>query len=191
MPNWCNNRLQIRGTKEDLLAFVNDGMRTAMSTITSFDTPESKFNDYKEVTDLNEIDCFGKIPFPNLSAWLPMPKEMIGNNNSNWYSWALGNWGCKWDVDICYYTYNESLEGENDFSIVLDYDTAWSPNDEWVRYVGEKYPYLYFQLDAYEPGCQIEFGCICEDGEYCECEPDQAWIDEWKYEDEEMEDEDY
>jgi hypothetical protein len=183
MPNWCNNRLQIKGTKEDLLAFVNDGMRIASTTQTSFDALPC--NKYKEVTDLKEIDCFDKIPFPYLSAWLPMPTEMVADNKSNWYFWALGNWGSKWDVDICYYTYNESLKGENDFSIVLGYETAWSPNNEWVRNVGKKYPNLYFELDAYEPGCQIEFGCVCEDGNYFECEPDQDWIDDWKWDDDE------
>lgn len=189
MPNWCNNRLKIQGTKEDLLAFVNDGMRTAMSTITSFDTPETRFNRYKEVTDLNEIDAFDKLPFPNLSAWLPMPKEIVTEVNPEWRNWALGNWGCKWDVEILYYNYVEGCEGDDDFMIILDYDTAWSPNDEWVRNVGEKYPNLYFELDAYEPGCQIEFGCICEDGNYCECEPDQDWIDDWKFGNEEEEEE--
>lgn len=183
MPNWCNNRLTIIGTKEDLLAFVNDGMRIASTTQTSFDAlPSDK---YKEVSDLKAIDCFDKIPFPRLSAWHPMPTEMFTNDNSNWWGWALGNWGCKWDTEVLYYTYNESLEGESDFSIVLNYETAWSPNNEWVRNVGEKYPNLYFQLDAYEPGCQIEFGCVCEDGYYFECEPDQDWIDDWKWDDEE------
>jgi hypothetical protein len=51
--------------------------------------------------------------------------------------------------------------------------------------VGEKYPNLYFQLDGYEPGCQIEFGCVCEDGNYFECEPDQDWIDDWRWDDDE------
>lgn len=185
MPNWCNNRLTIIGTKEDLLAFVNDGMRIASTTQTSFDAlPSDK---YKEVSDLKAIDCFGNIPFPRLSAWHPMPTEMFTNDKSNWWGWSLGNWGCKWDTEVLYYTYNESLEGESDFSIVLNYETAWSPNNEWVRNVGEKYPNLYFQLDGYEPGCQIEFGCICEDGYYCECEPDQDWIDDWKWDDDEEE----
>jgi hypothetical protein len=183
MPNWCNNRLTIIGTKEDLLAFVNDGMRIASTTQTSFDAlPSDK---YKEVSDLKEIDGFGNIPFPRLSAWHPMPTEMFTNDNSNWWGWALGNWGCKWDTEVLYYTYNESLEGESDFSIVLNYETAWSPNNEWVRNVGEKYPNLYFQLDGYEPGCQIEFGCVCEDGNYFECEPDQDWIDDWRWDDDE------
>ena len=187
MPNWCYNRLQIVGTKEDLRTFVNDGMRTAMSSMTSFDATENKFHLYKEVTDLREINMFDKIPFPNLSAWLPMPTNLITQENENWRTWALGNWGCKWDVDISTFTYNEGFEGENNFAIVLDYETAWSPNNEWVRNIGEKYPNLYFVLDAYEPGCQIEFGCFCEDGNYCECEPDQDWIDDWKWDDEEDE----
>lgn len=185
MPNWCNNRLKIVGTKEDLLAFVNDGMRIASTTQTSFDAlPSDK---YKEVSDLKEIDCFDKIPFPYLSAWLPMPTEMFTDDKANWWGWALGNWGCKWDSEILYYTYDESFEGENNFSIVLNYESAWSPNNEWVRNVGEKYPNLYFELDAYEPGCQIEFGCVCEDGNYFECEPNQDWIDDWKWDDDEEE----
>ena len=189
MPNWCYNRLQIRGTRADMLAFINDGMRTASTTITSFDAMPK--DEYKELTEITQLNS-DKFLFPHLSAWLPMPKELITNDSIGWRNWAIGNWGCKWDVEIDN-TYNEFTiyddEETDETLIVLDYETAWSPNDEWVRNVGEKYPNLYFELDAYEPGCQIEFGCTCCDGNYCECEPDQCWIEDWKFGDEEEDEE--
>lgn len=190
MPNWCNNRLQIKGTKADILAFVNDGMRIASTMVTSFDTPETNFGKYREVTDLNEIgwEGDGKLPFPHLSAWYPMPKEMIGDNHSNWHSWAIANWGTKWDVNIDdVYNNFTPYDDDEESCIVLDYQTAWCANNEWVRNVGEKYPNLYFELDAYESGNQYEFGCTCLNGIYCECEPDQVWIDDFKFPDEEDE----
>lgn len=75
-------------------------------------------------------------------------------------------------------------------TLVLDYDTAWSPNDGWLVSVGEKYPHLTFYLDYYEPGMNFDGGAIVEDGEYGECDVDEDWKEQFVWEDEDEEDED-
>ena len=47
MPNWCNNRLQIVGKGTDVLAFVNDGIRTALAGRTSFEEKDEKINYFR------------------------------------------------------------------------------------------------------------------------------------------------
>lgn len=59
---------------------------------------------------------------------LPMPTGFSTNNGySNiGYYWCNTIWGTKWDVIEPVYQLEES-------SLILHYDTAWSPNIPWVK----------------------------------------------------------
>lgn len=208
MPNWCTNRLIIKGTKSDILAFVNAGISTILNTKTSFE--ENKVtHTIGSLADLN-VDTF-----PYFSAWYPMPSVLmdisklrnkrftipldknetaelnelciIARNEvgtDDWYSWATGHWGVKWDTKP--YSVEVRTYGENAV-VELGYETAWCPNDGWMIEVGEKYPQLSFYLDAYEPGCNVEFGAFVEDGEYCECGVNEEWLESVRWDDEDEE----
>ncbi len=71
MPNWCSNKLTIKGNEEDLIEF--------------------KIHAKNIYTDLS-LNNF--IPMPkeleNTQSPGPWP---------NWYDWRLLNWGIKWDVE--------------------------------------------------------------------------------------------
>ena len=114
MPNWCNNRLQIVGKGTDVLAFVNDGIRTALAGRTSFEEKNEKIT--KELEKLSDV-CVDTVP--RFSAWLPLPsifldlqkldyhkgtnkeltdgvKDLINKaiaecGTSDWYSWCCGH----------------------------------------------------------------------------------------------------
>ena len=63
-----------------------------------------------------------------MTKLLPMPKEFEtqdGYHNFGYY-WCYINWGTKWD--ICY---PQITIGEDE--IILHYETAWSPNNNWVE----------------------------------------------------------
>ena len=212
MPNWCNNRLQLVGKGTDVLAFVNDGIRTALAGRTSFEEKDEKIT--KELVKLSDI-CVDT--FPRFSSWYPMPsnfleleklgyhkgtkkeltdevKELINKTiaecgTSDWHSWCCGNWGCKWDIK----PWGAKCFGDtedDETTLVLDYDSAWSPNIDWLIEVGEKYPHLRFYLDYYEPGMNFDGGATVEDGEYCDCEVDEEWKEQFVWtDDEEIEEE--
>ena len=59
----------------------------------------------------------------------PRPKE----EDENWHSWNLENWGCKWDMDILDYNY----QGYDFESLTIEGETPWNPPfpilDELVR----------------------------------------------------------
>ena len=62
-----------------------------------------------------------------MSNMLPLPARFSGKTEYNdfGYDWCRAIWGTKWDV------YNESIYESGD-TIIIYYQTAWSPNDNWV-----------------------------------------------------------
>ena len=72
MPNWCENKLVVRGEEKDM----------------------AKFNKVIEKKVIrNDNGKIGDI----LKAFVPIPKDQ----DDNWYQWCTDNWGTKWDVE-CY-----------------------------------------------------------------------------------------
>ena len=122
-----------------------------------------------------------------LNWMVPQPKF---ENDQDWYSWNVENWGTKWDINECY------LDDEEGDSISFSFSTAWAPPinafETWAR----SQDGVTFQLDYFEPGVGF-VGTAIYDGEYFddECtdssgEPeyykDKA-RDEWGWEDDEEE----
>ena len=170
MPNWCYNRLQIVGKGTDVLAFVNDGIRAALAGKTSFEEKNEKIT--KELEKLSDV-CVDT--FPRFSSWLPLPSNFLELEKLGYHKGT-----------------NKELTDEVKALInktIAECGTSdWSPNDEWVLSVGEKYPHLRFYLDYYEPGCCFDGGAVVEDGEYCECDVDEDWKEQFVWDDEEDED---
>jgi len=105
MPNWCNNSITIKGSTE---------------------TIKTLWEDAQAAEGL-------------LEAMVPMPKELrdttkgtgdelqteVYDGATNWYDWAVSNWGTKWDVSL------EGLEftdnGDGTATIEGYFDSAWAP----------------------------------------------------------------
>jgi hypothetical protein len=74
-----------------------------------------------------------------LNSIVPEP-----DNNEDWHSWRIGNWGTKWDVrDVTVLQTNEN-------ELFLDFLSAWSPPIEAFHALVEQG----FKVDAryFEPG---------------------------------------
>ena len=107
MPNWCNNTLRITGPK----AKIESLWQSARSG-----------------------DDFGL-----LQAMVPMPKALHDTTSpceadevlqkkygaSNWYDWAVHNWGTKWDVSDEGLEYEDTEDGYA--TISGWFDSAWAP----------------------------------------------------------------
>ena len=52
---------------------------------------------------------------------VPEPRDDAGEPTSGWYDWRLEHWGTKWDI------YNATCERMDANTLVLSFDTAWSP----------------------------------------------------------------
>ncbi len=106
MPNWCNNQIEIQGEKEQLDAFE------------------------KFLTDNNGknwFDFFSPCPEELLKVESPNRSEKSTQalvekyGHSDWYSWSLENWGCKWNCDVGDWSRN------GDDSISFWFDSPWGP----------------------------------------------------------------
>jgi hypothetical protein len=119
MPNWCNNSLTVSHPDKEMMA---------------------KFA--AAVKEGNLFDTF--IPMPAELRDTTAPSEsneklMEKYGHSDWYSWALDNWGTKWDnCDGEFELDEDGLSGNGWF------DTAWGPPLEAYRKLQD----LGFSIDA-------------------------------------------
>lgn len=79
-------------------------------------------------------------PYEILNVLRPRPADQ----EENWYSWNVENWGTKWDISLAGY------EIVDETTVTLSFDSAWSPPTCIYEFlVGEGW-----NVDAYyyEPG---------------------------------------
>lgn len=78
-----------------------------------------------------------------------------------WYGWRTGvefptmngkpgAWGTKWNLDA-----DTRVRAAGCELVVYEFDTAWSPPDNWIRTVAKLYPLLRFELSYEEEGCDF------------------------------------
>ena len=73
--------------------------------------------------------------------FLPRPPE----EEDSWYEWNVSNWGTKWEASIYSWT------KENDNSITINFDTAWSPPTALYEFLAGNTEW-YVTATYYEPG---------------------------------------
>ena len=130
MPNWCENLLKVAGERKEVERFLCDGMRDDKWAI---------------------------------SNYLPTPKELLDNADrsetklaelrkkygfDHWYEWRLANYGCKWDCEA----EGEAVRWDGE-TLLLEFDSPWSPPVEFLNHVQGDYPDLDFELLYMELGC--------------------------------------
>jgi hypothetical protein len=76
-----------------------------------------KIDEFEKFLDANEGKNF-------FDYFLPMPDELIGQGEE-WYSWAINNWGCKWNCDASDWVV-ESIDKKTK-QISFWFDSPWGP----------------------------------------------------------------
>jgi len=79
----------------------------------------------------------------SFNKFVPMPPEIeksLGNPGAvpEWYSWRCSNWGTKWDINPGDIT---TIRDEDNL-ILYEFDTAWSPPNEFIYRLAQLYPRL-------------------------------------------------
>jgi len=129
VPNWCENRLEVRGPADELRRFYE----------------EAKEKDPSK-GEKPELLCFNNF-VPQPPEPIPSPDHMPG-----WWHWRIKNWGTKWepqDVEVV----SGSVEQER---IEYQFMTAWSPPCTAVATMAKAFPTLHFILRYRETGVGFE-----------------------------------
>jgi hypothetical protein len=151
MANMCFNNLNITGPKADVQRFL-----------ASVKTEETQF------------DFNGVVPMPEELRNTESPNATLESNDSNesiekcgannWHTWAIENWGTKWNPS-CIDDW-EIDESEEEMDIRIYFETPWSPPTEFVINASKAYPSLSFGNEFYEQGCEVIGEHLIQNGEF-------------------------
>jgi len=174
MPNWCWNSLHITGTKENVSRFVEavEGEKTALDLNKILPSPKELNNigvqgivdggprEYRTVDSKQvfltkeELEDLTK-KFLTKEELEDLTKKFLTKEEledltkkfgaTNWYDWALTNWGTKWNIDDA--SVNVCGEGAS-----FNFDSAWSPPISAIDKAAELYPELEFSMEFEEDG---------------------------------------
>ena len=165
MPNWVTNNLEITGKKSDIRKMFNRANLVGRNyTMDSFvPMPQT----YRDVDTTNSWECTYRDMKTNADFLTPEEDELLKEKAKRihaeaskyqmdtygvvgWYNWGCLNWGTKWDTDLCSVnTLEAQLEGyqdDDEISINLVFDTAWSPPVPFLAKIVEENPTLYFEM---------------------------------------------
>jgi hypothetical protein len=140
MPNWCYNIVTL--VHEDL-KMISRAVKAAKN--------DALLNEFAPVpqalSDTTEGSYGDAVEQARLTALRENNRKTYGY--SSWYDFAIGEWGCKWDISNGSDDY-KIKKVSNGYSVILNFDTAWSPPINFYNKLLE----LEFDVNAmyYEPG---------------------------------------
>ena len=151
MPNWCNNSITITGPA--------DQMKTLWETAKT--AQNGDFGLLQAMVPMPEAlrGTTSPDPLPEQGNYKGPQPEIDGS--TNWYDWAVNNWGTKWDVD------SEGLEfedTEDGYATISGwFDSAWAPPIQAYNTFLEQNKEMSIRANYEEGG--MDFAGIYEDGD--------------------------
>ncbi len=154
MPNWCYNRLEINGPKDQLEALEN---------LVRTEENEFDFNAILPYPFKQMDDDYPAYNDPDRVEKLAAYKEKYGTEldgfNSGGYDWCWENWSTKWNAsDVCWEDSSDEL--------CVTFETAWSPPAKVIAALAEKFPELNMTLSYTEEGMAFYGKDRASNGEY-------------------------
>lgn len=145
MPNWAENDLTIKGTKEDITEF-------------------KEFLKYFVDAEDDRINFGQVIPYP--AKYTLIDKGVIKNTtdkdgyNSGGYDWCVNNWGTKWEGSSMYeYSIQDKI-------IKIGFQTAWAPPLPVIHRLSIGYPKLTFKMKSFEQGAGYKVSYEVKNGKH-------------------------
>ena len=122
MPNWCNNIATLNHEDPAMIVRIKNALESGL------------FNEFVPMPlDLSNT------PVASDTAETVYQKNKEAHGYASWYDFACDKWGTKWDANCA-----EILDEQNN-SIKLSFDTAWSPPIAFYEAMDE----LGFTIEAY------------------------------------------
>lgn len=142
MPNWCNNSITIQGSTDTIKPLWEEANREGSGLLNAIKPmPEA----LRGTTS------------PDASAKTPQP---VVDGFTNWYDWALANWGCKWDVDVDNLEFTDN--GDGTAQISGWFESAWAPPIQAYDTFLDDMDGCSLTADYHEPG--MDFAGIYDNG---------------------------
>jgi len=130
MPNWCNNSITIRGSKDTVEQLWKDAQTGGGLLSAMVPMPEQLRDTVKGSGDELQTEQY--------------------DGFTNWYDWSVARWGTKWDISL------EGLEfidhGDGTAEITGWFDSAWSPPIEAYSRFCDDMDGVYLEAYYDEPG---------------------------------------
>ena len=137
MPNWCANALHIDGP---------DAARFVEATQVENDTVHNLLGTFLPMPEeLRDTTAPPRAENGETEAgFAARTQKLIDTYGAaDWYDWAVGHWGTKWDVDA------DFLDGDKP---AFTFETAWAPPEMWLEQVSQQFPEATFTLAYCEAG---------------------------------------
>lgn len=157
MPNWCLNRLVIRGEKEDLLEFKklldDDKVKFEDANVCLFRTFAPMPDELRDSTSPNRDEEQAKLLIEKYGA-------------KDWYDWQINTWGIKWGCCNAEWEVSEPIPTDYGtlHDLALTYDTPWGPGDDCLKDIFRAHDKLSFFLSYEEPGMGFQGNLFVKNG---------------------------
>jgi hypothetical protein len=136
MPNWCVNRIKVKGPKSALENFI---LRAK--------------GEPNEREEPNDLDFQKFVPMPDALKDTKSP-----SNGPNWYNWRLKNWGVKWPMGARVSSVSSKM-------VTYEGETPWVPPMNFLRTVSALCPTLTFSIEYWERGMEFQGKATFKNGE--------------------------
>ena len=98
------------------------------------------------ITIKGETETLQLLKDNNFSFDFIRPQPESQKTDERWYEWRLENWGTKWDI------HSPDIKLEDNHTLVVTGDTAWSPPLEILRYATKRFPDIEINITYEEEG---------------------------------------
>ena len=155
MPNWCTQYGEVRGPNKELKRFI-EAIRVERTpeweAVTDYDRAYWDMNQLFPIpTELHETISGGygknedgtKKP-EQIALEEQQAKNVAKYGYKDWYDWAYANWDTKWGA--CRIEFDEDTFSETSNSIVLSWESAWSPAVGLIKNISAQFPELVFGM---------------------------------------------
>jgi hypothetical protein len=119
MPNWCSNTIELKNTREKVEEFENFLNDNEGKNWFDFFAPCPQ-----ELLDVGAVD-----------SEITNEQLIEEYGYSDWYSFGLGEWGCKWNCDAQSWHVEEAEDGK--FVIKFWFNSPWGPPQELYEKIND------------------------------------------------------
>lgn len=162
MPNHVYHTVQVSGDENEVKKFFENHFRPTEDN-------EGRLSfDFETIVEMPKELKETKFPIPDDFDEEKLNELAQKYGAANWYEWAIGNWGTKWNA------YNCDVDADVGQFI---FSTAWSTPDPIFEKIAKMYPNIVLDIDVVEEGGFFSGNIRIENGsvEYNLANDNETW----------------